>query len=71
MTEDEIKAEVEKLVKEHMSRFTGYAGFWAPEDEEKMFPIDYEIEEAIKSYRIEKSVRAKAARMASQNTNSE
>ena len=60
MTENEIKAEVERLVKERMKNFTGYEGFWSPEDKEKMFPQDYEIEYEIQSYRIEKLVRSRS-----------
>jgi len=53
---NEIEAEVHARVKERMKDFTGYEGFWKPEEKEQMFPIDYEIEYEIQYARVKRQL---------------
>ena len=57
ITEKEYNVLIKNLVDERMKDFTGYEGFWEPEEKEKMFSMDYEVEYAIQSVRAEKQVK--------------
>ena len=59
ITEKAYNELIENYVNERMKNFTGYEGFHEPEEKEKNFSLDYEIEKAIQTVRTEKKVKGR------------